>query len=162
MAAGLKHVYHGELADCVVRYVPTSPLPAGLSGRVLFTSFPYEAVFDTTTARLANPHMLTAPGRLFSIDLDADSDGGHVLATRFLDVYSRCWSADERPRSAPGGRGPPGWQSERTGERKCTEMKPSSPARRRPELRTRLLPEPEDDDFPGRCAQSRGARRLRA
>jgi hypothetical protein len=89
MAAGLKHVYHGELADCVVRYVPTSPLPAGLSGRVLFTSLPYEAVFDTNTARFANPHMLTAPGRLLSIDLDADSGGGHVLATRFLDVQSQ-------------------------------------------------------------------------
>jgi hypothetical protein len=89
MAAGLKHVYHGELADGVVRYVPTSPLPAGLSGRVLFTVLPYEAVFDSTTARLANPHVLTAPGRLFSIDLDADPDGGHRLATRFLDVQSQ-------------------------------------------------------------------------
>jgi len=89
MAAGLRHVYHGELADCVVRYVPTTPLPAGLAGRVFFTSLPYEAVFDTNTARFANPHMLTAPGRLLSIDLDADSHGGYVLATRFLDVQSQ-------------------------------------------------------------------------
>ncbi|MCP3137778.1 carotenoid oxygenase family protein [Pyxidicoccus xibeiensis] len=89
MAAGLKHVYHGELADRVTRYVPTSPLPAGLSGRVLFTAFPHAAIFDVNTARFANPHLLTAPGRLLSIDLDAGVDGEHVLATRFLDVQSQ-------------------------------------------------------------------------
>ncbi|SEL79864.1 hypothetical protein SAMN05444354_108275 [Stigmatella aurantiaca] len=89
MAAGLKHVYHGELADRAARYVPTSPLPAGLSGRVLLTVFPHAAIFDANTARFANPHLLTAPGRLLSIDLDASPGGEHVLATRFVDVQSQ-------------------------------------------------------------------------
>lgn len=88
-AAGLRHVYHGDLEDRVARYVPTAPLPAGLSGRVLFTVFPYEAVFDRNTALFARPHMLTAPGRLLAIDLDAGSDGEHELEVRFLDVQSQ-------------------------------------------------------------------------
>src|SRR5690606_35062720 len=33
--------------------------------------------------------MLTAPGRLLSIDLDAGSDGEHALEVRFLDVQSQ-------------------------------------------------------------------------
>ena len=88
-AAGLRHVYHGDLEHRVARYVPTSPLPAGLSGRVLFTVFPYEAIFDRYTARFAHPHMLTAPGRLLAIDLDAGAAGEHELEMRFVDVQSQ-------------------------------------------------------------------------
>ncbi|WP_083457140.1 carotenoid oxygenase family protein [Sandaracinus amylolyticus] len=88
-AQGLTHVYHGETNDRVARYVASAPLPAELSGRLLFTVFPYEAVFDEHTARFAHPHMLTAPGRVLAIDLDADGAGEHRLTLRALDVLSQ-------------------------------------------------------------------------
>ena len=85
---GLRHIYHGDPVDRVSRYaVREGGLPADLTGRVLFTVFPYEAVFDDRTLA-SNPHMLSGPGRLLSIDLDPAADGTLRLQTNFLQVPS--------------------------------------------------------------------------
>ncbi len=85
---GLRHIYHGDTVDRVTRYaVREGALPPDLTGRVLFTVFPYEAVFNEGTLA-SNPHMLTAPGRLLSIDLDPAIDGTLRLQTKFLQVQS--------------------------------------------------------------------------
>ena len=85
---GLHHVYHGDLEDRRSRYaVVEGAWPAGLTGRAFFTVFPYEAVFDRRTLE-ANPHMLTAPGRVLTVDLDPDDEGEIALETRYLHVQS--------------------------------------------------------------------------
>ncbi|NUP06778.1 MAG: squalene/phytoene synthase family protein [Polyangiaceae bacterium] len=85
---GLRHIYHGDTVDRACRYAVTEgALPRDLTGRVLFTVFPYEAVFNDHTLA-SNPHMLTAPGRLLSIDLDPAGDGTVCLQTNFLQVQS--------------------------------------------------------------------------
>ena len=85
---GLRHIYHGDTVDRVSRYaVREGALPPELGGRVLFTVFPYEAVFNDGTLA-SNPHMLSGPGRLLSIDLDPALDGTLRLQTSFLQVPS--------------------------------------------------------------------------
>jgi len=85
---GLRHIYHGDTVDRVSRYaVRKGALPPDLTGRVLFTVFPYEAVFDDGTLA-SNPHMLSGPGRLLAIDLDPAVDGTVRLQTQFLQVPS--------------------------------------------------------------------------
>ncbi len=85
---GLRHIYHGDTVDRACRYaVSEGSLPRDLTGRALFTVFPYEAVFNDRTLA-SNPHMLSAPGRLLSIDLDPAVDGTLHLETRFLQVPS--------------------------------------------------------------------------
>lgn len=85
---GLRHMYHGDTVDRVSRYaVHEGALPRGLAGRVLFTVFPHEAVFDDRTLA-SNPHILSGPGRLLSIDLDPTVDGSVRLQTSFLQVPS--------------------------------------------------------------------------
>lgn len=85
---GLRHIYHGDTVDRVCRYaVQEGALPPDLTGRVLFTVLAYEAVFNDGTLA-SNPHMLSAPGRLLSIDLDPALDGTLRLQTNFLQVQS--------------------------------------------------------------------------
>ncbi len=85
---GLRNIYHGETVDRVARdAVREGTLPPDLTGRALFTVFAYEAVFNEGTLA-SNPHMLSAPGRLLSIDLDPAVDGTLRLQTSFLQVQS--------------------------------------------------------------------------
>ncbi|HEY1174534.1 MAG TPA: hypothetical protein VGF17_00125, partial [Phytomonospora sp.] len=67
---GLLHAYHGDVVDHSARYVVrTGRYPADLSGRTFTTVFPYQAIHEHHELNV-NPHMLTASGRLLTLDLE--------------------------------------------------------------------------------------------
>lgn len=80
---GLRHLYHGELTDRSSRYtLLEGSYPDQLSGYTFTTVFSYESVTQSNQIN-ANPHMLSAPGRLLKINLQPlyGKDG-----TLYLDV----------------------------------------------------------------------------
>ncbi|MFN6567917.1 carotenoid oxygenase family protein [Dendronalium sp. ChiSLP03b] len=65
---GLRHLYHGELADRSARYTCIEgSYPDELSGYAFTTVFSYESVTQKEQIN-ANPHMLSAPGRVLKIN----------------------------------------------------------------------------------------------
>jgi len=67
----LLNVYHGDTEDTQAAYVVREGrLPHGLTGRVFTTVFPYESVLEGPGTPAA-PHVLTATGRVLTIDFGA-------------------------------------------------------------------------------------------
>ncbi|QHG20491.1 carotenoid oxygenase family protein [Nostoc sp. ATCC 53789] len=66
--SGLRHLYHAELTDRSSRYaLIEGSYPDELSGYTFTTVFSYESVTQKEQIN-ANPHMLSAPGRLLKIN----------------------------------------------------------------------------------------------
>ena len=88
---GLLHTYHGDEIDHSARYVVrTGEYPADLSGRTFTTVFPYQSIHEHHELAV-NPHMLTASGRLLTMDLEplTDRNGTFIrVATRFIENQS--------------------------------------------------------------------------
>ena len=88
---GLVHTYHGDAHDHSARYVVrTGAYPQDLSGRTFTTVFPYQAIHEHKEIAV-NPHMLTASGRLLTMDLEplTDRNGTFIrIATRFIENQS--------------------------------------------------------------------------
>ncbi len=88
---GLVHTYHGDAHDHSARYVVrTGAYPQDLSGRTFTTVFPYQAIHEHKEITV-NPHMLTASGRLLTMDLEplSDRNGTFIrIATRFIENQS--------------------------------------------------------------------------
>lgn len=88
---GLVHTYHGDAHDHSARYVVrTGAYPQDLSGRTFTTVFPYQAIHEHKEIAV-NPHMLTASGRLLTMDLEplTDRNGTFIrVATRFIENQS--------------------------------------------------------------------------
>ncbi len=88
---GLVHTYHGDPIDRSARYVVlTGTYPSDLSGRTFTTVFPYQAIHQRQELAV-NPHMLTASGRLLTMDLEPLTDRGTTfirVATRFIENQS--------------------------------------------------------------------------
>lgn len=88
---GLVHTYHGDAHDHSARYVVrTGAYPLDLSGRTFTTVFPYQAIHEHKEIAV-NPHMLTASGRLLTMDLEplTDRNGTFIrIATRFIENQS--------------------------------------------------------------------------
>jgi hypothetical protein len=88
---GLVHTYHGDEHDHSARYVVrTGAYPQDLSGRTFTTVFPYQAIHEHKEIAV-NPHMLTASGRLLTMDLEplTDRNGTFIrIATRFVENQS--------------------------------------------------------------------------
>ncbi len=88
---GLVHTYHGDEVDHSARYVvKTGEYPGDLSGRTFTTVFPYQSIHEHHELAV-NPHMLTASGRLLTMDLEPLSDRGGTfirVATRFIENQS--------------------------------------------------------------------------
>lgn len=88
---GLVHTYHGDEVDHSARYVvKTGEYPGDLSGRTFTTVFPYQSIHEHHELAV-NPHMLTASGRLLTMDLEPLTDRGGTfirVATRFIENQS--------------------------------------------------------------------------
>mgnify|MGYP000665072018 CR=1 FL=1 len=88
---GLVHTYHGDAHDHSARYVVrTGAYPQDLSGRTFTTVFPYQAIHEHKEITV-NPHMLTASGRLLTMDLEplTDRNGTFIrIGTRFIENQS--------------------------------------------------------------------------
>ena len=80
--AVLVNTYHGVVSDVSVPFVAyEGGYPTGLGGTVMTTVFPFEAVHDPNELN-AQPHMLTAPGRVLTTELDPDARGRIHLTVR--------------------------------------------------------------------------------
>lgn len=88
---GLLHTYHGDEIDHSARYVVrTGDYPGDLSGRTFTTVFPYQSIHEHHELAV-NPHMLTASGRLLTMDLEPLTDRNGIfirVATRFIENQS--------------------------------------------------------------------------
>ncbi|MBL9105599.1 MAG: carotenoid oxygenase family protein [Myxococcales bacterium] len=88
---GLVNTYHGDAHDHSARYVVrTGSYPQDLSGRTFTTVFPYQSIHEHKEIAV-NPHMLTASGRLLTMDLEplTDRNGTFIrVATRFIENQS--------------------------------------------------------------------------
>jgi hypothetical protein len=88
---GLVHTYHGDVQDHSARYVVrTGAYPMDLSGRTFTTVFPYQSIHEHKEVAV-NPHMLTASGRLLTMDLEPLTDRGGTfirIATRHVENQS--------------------------------------------------------------------------
>ncbi len=86
----LLHTYHGDMADRRVAYETVrGQLPDDIGGRTYTTVFSYESVM-TGPGLAASPNMLTAPGRLLTVDFSGREPGGGVpVAT--TTVQNEAW-----------------------------------------------------------------------
>jgi len=88
---GLLHAYHGDVVDHAARYVVrTGVYPGDLFGRTFTTVFPYQAIHEHHELNV-NPHMLTASGRVLTLDLEPLHEGDTTFiraATRFIENQS--------------------------------------------------------------------------
>ena len=92
------HIYHGETRDRRAVYtVREGSLPSGLTGRVFTTVFPYEAVMENP-GRPASPHLLTAAGRVLTIDFGSGDFGPGEFGSGDFGVGS---GVPDGPRRVP-------------------------------------------------------------
>ncbi|HEU4537712.1 MAG TPA: carotenoid oxygenase family protein, partial [Polyangiaceae bacterium] len=86
----LLHIYHGDVGDRRVAYtVKQGTLPEGLSGRTYTTVFSYESVM-AGPGLAAAPNMLTAPGRMLTIDFSSGEPGG-VVPVATTTIQNEAW-----------------------------------------------------------------------